>query len=124
MSSAQSYRTLYKVVAGTATPAFAIQNDGSQMRKGGHFVIDVTVGTTLSLTPTIDGFDDASGKWYNLLTGTAITATGTSVLRVYPGFTPAANVTASDFITPTWRFVMTHGNANAATYTVSARLFD
>lgn len=123
-SSVQNYRTLYKVSAITATPAVIIQNDVSSPRKGGHFVIDVTAGTTLSLTPTIDAFDDLSQKWYNLLTGTAITAVGTSVLRVYPGFTPSANVTASDFITPTWRFVMTHGNANAATYTVSARLFD
>ncbi len=124
VASTQSYRTLYQVAAITATPAVVIQNDTTSPRRGGQFVIDVTAGSTLSLTPTIDGLDTLSGKWYNLLTGTALTATGTTVLRVYPGLTPAANVIASDFLPPTWRFVMTHGNANAATYTVSARLFD
>ncbi len=124
MANYGSYRTLYKVVAGTATPVVPTQKDYTSNRLGGHFVIDVTSGSTLSLTPTIDGFDDVSGKWYNILTGAALTATGTTVLRVYPGVTPASNLAVSDVLPPTWRLVMTHGNANAADYTVTARLFD
>ncbi len=119
-----SYRTLYNVAAITATPTAARQEDAQSSRKGGHFIIDVTVGATLSITPTIDAFDPASGKWYNILTGVAITATGTTVLRVYPGVTAAANVAVSDVLPPVWRMVMTHGNANAATYTVGVRLMD
>ncbi len=119
-----SYRKLYVASAITATPAVFTQSDDSSPRRGGHFIIDVTAGSTLSITPTIDAFDPASGKWYNMLTGVAITATGTTVLRIYPGITPAANVAVSDVLPPVWRLVMTHGNANAATYTVGARLLD
>lgn len=122
MESLVSYRTLYKVVAGTATPTVVTQDDGGIGRLGGHFTIDVTAGTSLSLTPTIDGFDTASGKWFNILTGTAITGVVTTTLRVFPGFTIAANLVANDVLPPIWRFVMTHGNANAATYTVGANL--
>jgi hypothetical protein len=120
----QSTRELYRVSAITATPTFTAQNDGNGARKGGHFVIDVTAGATLSIVPTIDGQDPSSGKWYNILTGVAITAVGTTVLRIYPGLAAAANLAVSDVLPSVWRLVMTHGNANAATYTVSARLFD
>lgn len=124
MSSAGSYRELYRVSAITATPAVVTQDDGTATRKGGHFVIDITAGATLSITPSIEAFDKASGKWYQLLAGSALTATGTTVLKVYPGVTAAANLAASDVLPPVWRLVMTHGNTNAATYTVSARLMD
>ncbi len=127
MASYGSYRSLYGPANATnitAAPVAITQNDGTSKRFGGHFVIDVTAGSTLSLTPTIDAFDTVSGKWYNILTGTAITATGTTVLRIYPGVTAQANAAASDVLPPIWRLVMTHGNANPATYTVTARLFD
>jgi hypothetical protein len=120
----QTVRELYRVAAITATPAVVTQNDGNTFRKGGHFIIDITAGATLLVTPTVDGFDPSSGKWYNIITGTALAATGTTVLRVYPGLVPATNLTVADVLPSVWRLVMTHGNSNAATYTVSARLFD
>jgi hypothetical protein len=120
----QTYREIYRVVAGTATPAVVVQDYAEAARRGGHFVIDITAGAALSLTPTIDGFDKASGKFYNILTGTALTGVGTTILRVYPGLVVAANATVNDLLPQVWRFVMTHGNATAATYTVSARLIN
>ncbi len=124
MAAIQIYRTLYGSLSRTATPVAAQYNDLDHARIGGHFVIDVTAGSTLSITPSIQAFDTASQKWYDLLVGVAITATGTTILRVYPGVAPTANVAASDIVPPIWRFLMAHGNANPATYTVSSFMRD
>jgi len=113
--------TLYDSVARTSTPTAAAFS--SQGRRGLHLIIDVTAATsTPSVVPTIDGKDDLSGKWYNLLTGVAITATGTTVLKIYPGIGQATNAAASDIIPANLRLVMTHGNANSATYTAAVHL--
>lgn len=124
MASYGSYRTLYNVVGATASPPAVQQNDGTSPRLGGHFVIDVTSGAALAITPTIEALDVVSGKWYQILQGAVLGATGTSVLKVYPGVANTANVSVSDVLPPIWRLTMAHGNANAASYTVTARLFD
>ena len=112
--------TVYASAARTATPTAAEQEFGG-LAKGIHVVIDVTaVTSTPSVVPTIDGFDALSTKWYNLLTGAAITATGTTVLKIYPGIGTSPGAAASDVVPPRFRIVMTHGNANSITYTVAA----
>lgn len=88
--------------------------------RGGHVIIDVTAATdTPSVTPKIQGLDPLSGKWYDLLEGAAITGTGTTVLKVYPGITAAANVAVSDLLPAKWRVTMTHGDADSITYSVA-----
>jgi hypothetical protein len=74
------------------------------------------------VVPTIDGFDAASGKYYNLLTGAAIATTGTVVLKIAPFLVVAANVAVSDLLPEVIRITLTHGNANSITYSVSAHL--
>ncbi len=72
--------------------------------KGCHVIIDVTADpATASVVPTIQGLDSVSGKYYTLLEGSAITAVGTTVLRVYPGLTIAANETANDILPSKFR---------------------
>lgn len=113
--------TILASAARTATPTAVAQ--GTAGYRGVHVVIDVTAVTaTPSVVPTIDGYDDLSGKWYNLLTGAAITATGTTVLKIYPGIGTVANAAASDILPATWRVVMTHGDADSITYSVAANL--
>lgn len=91
--------------------------------RGLHLVIDVTAITdTPILTPAIQGQDTASGEWYDVLVGSAISATGTSVLKVYPGIEPVANGAASDVLPPIWRVVVTATDADRATYSVGANL--
>ena len=91
--------------------------------KGCHVIIDVTAkGGTISLVPTIQGKDPVSGKYYTILTGTAITIVSTTVLKVYPGLTASANAIANDIIPSKYRVIMTHGNATSATYSVSISL--
>lgn len=112
---------LYASAARTATPT-AAEFDASGYH-GLHLVIDVTAVTaTPSVVPTVDFYDDLSGKWVNLLTGIAITATGTTRLTVYPGVAAVVNVSASDCVHGRLRLVLTHGDADSVTYTAAAHL--
>lgn len=90
---------------------------------GVHVVIDVTaVPGVDTVTPKIQGKDELSGKYYDILTGAAIVGVSTVVLKVYPGITVAANVSVSDILPKTWRVVMTHSAGSNFTYSVGASL--
>lgn len=89
--------------------------------RGLHLVIDMTVvpgGDTVTFT--IEGKDPVSGKYYTILASAAIVAVSTVVLRVYPGLTAAANLTASDVLPRTWRVRRTHSAGTNFTYSVGA----
>src|SRR5487761_2323202 len=88
--------------------------------RGVLVVLDVTVIGTGNITLEIDGKDPVSGKYYTILTGAAVSSNSTTVYRVYPGLTAAANATASDVLPRTWRVKVTANNANAVTYSVGA----
>lgn len=67
-------------------------------------IIDITV-LTGTLTVTINGKDPVSGKYYPLLTSTALAGTATTVLRVGPLLTAAANLVAALPVPPTFQIV-------------------
>ncbi len=91
--------------------------------QGLTLVIDVTaVTSTPSTTFAIQGVDRVSGKTWAILTSAAIVGTGTTVLRVSPHLTAAANTIAKEHLPPVIRIVATHGNANSQTYTVAGHL--
>jgi hypothetical protein len=113
--------TVYASAARTATPTAVTVACGAH--RGLHLVIDVTsVTASPSVVPTIDGYDPLSGIYYNLLTGSAIVATGTTVLKIYPGIATVANGAASDVVPATIRVTLTHADADSATYSVAAHL--
>lgn len=113
-------RTLYASAARTTTQTGTDQTN--QGHRGLHLVIDVTAVTdTPSITPKIQG-KDSNGIYYDILVGSAITATGTTVLKVYPGITAVANGAASDVLPAVWRVLLTVADADSATYSVSAVL--
>lgn len=115
--------TVYASAARTATPETTTQTN--QTGAGLHVVIDVTeVGVTPSVVFNVEGFDSASGKWYVLLASAAITAVGTTVLKVFRGATAAANSAANDQVPPQWRVRPVHGNAVSITYSVGASLVE
>lgn len=106
-------------VARTATvnSADQINADG----RGVHVIIDVTVDpAAASVTPTIQGRDPLSGVYYDILVGNAITAVGTTILKVYPGIGAVANGAASDVLPRTWRVRMVHADDDSITYSVGA----
>lgn len=81
-------------------------------------VLDMTTVGTASVTVSIDGKDSASGKYYNLLTGAAITTISTNRYRVGPSVTAVANSIAQDYLPRIFRIVVTANNANSGTYSV------
>ena len=106
--------------ARTATTSKELKNS---RHKGCHVIIDMTAVTaTGTVTPTIQGKDSVSGKYYTLLVGAAISTISTVVLRVYPDLTAAANLIADDIVPSDFRILMTHGNAVAMTYSVGVSL--
>ena len=74
--------------------------------------------------PTIQGKDPLSGKYYDLLVGVAIIATGMTILKVHPGITASANISASDMLPLIWRVQFVHADADSITYSVSAMVVD
>jgi hypothetical protein len=89
--------------------------------RGGHIVIDVTaVAATPSIVVTVQGKDNVSGKYYTILASAAITGTGTTVLRVYPGVAAVANLAISDVLPRTWRVSVVAADADSITYSVGA----
>jgi hypothetical protein len=68
-----------------------------QQSKGCLIFINVT-SITGSLTVTLQGVGP-TGTAYTILASAAISATGQTVLRVYPGIAASANVSAND-VTP------------------------
>lgn len=89
--------------------------------RGVEVVLDMTaVPGVATVTFTIEALDPTSGKYFTLLASTAIVATGTTVLRVYPGLTAAANAVANDVLPRGWRVTATHSAGTNFTYSVGA----
>ncbi len=88
--------------------------------KGGTFIIDVSAATaTPSVVFTVKGVDPVSGGTITLLTSAAITGAGTTMLRVFPGITVTANISASDILPEGVSITATHADADSITYSVS-----
>jgi len=88
----------------------------------GQIIVNVSAFTSGSITPKIEAYDSASGTYYTLLTGAAISATGQVVLKIGPGITAAANVAVADFLPAQWRVVLTAAGGTALTCSVGANL--
>lgn len=88
--------------------------------RGAIITIDATAASlTPSVVFTIVGRSALGNDYYTILTSAAITGTGTTVLRVYPGLTAAANVTVNDVLPALWRVQAVHGDTDPLTYSVS-----
>ena len=83
-------------------------------------VIDVTVDDALaSVVFNIDGLDVLSGSTWTLLDSAAVTAVGTTVLRISPHLAASANTIAKDIIPPVIRVNPVHADGDAMTYSVT-----
>jgi len=92
--------------------------------KAAHIIIDVTaIAATPSVVPTVEGWDSISESWYSILVGVAITATGTTVLKVGPGVGAVANGAANDYLPNRWRVSMAAADADSMTYSIGANIF-
>lgn len=85
--------------------------------------IDAISGTSPTLTVTIQGKSPVSGEYHTILASPALTATGLTILRVYPGLTAAANSIANDVLPSSWRVISAIGGTTpSVTATISATL--
>jgi hypothetical protein len=86
---------------------------------GGVFIINVTAASaTPSVVFTIAGTDPASLAEWTILASAAITGTGTTVLRVHPSLTAAANTVAKDVLPQAIKVTATHADADSITYSL------
>lgn len=116
--------TVLPSAARTATPdSQEFEVVGNVPFEGLHLVIDATaVTSTPSITVTVAGVDRVSGKVYTILASAAIATVSTTVLRVGPALTAAANLVANDYLPAVFRVTVAHGNANSITYSVAGQL--
>lgn len=105
--------------AGATGPVFE-----TQQGLGLLVFINVTAisGTSPTLTVTLKGLiDEAATASYTILASAAITATGLTVLRIYPGLTAAANSVANDVVPGRCQIsTVIGGTTPSVTATVSA----
>lgn len=83
-------------------------------------IVDCTAGAG-TVTLTINGKDPASGKYYPLLTGTAVTSATTNVYRIMPGLTAVANKDVNAYLPRIIQIVLT-SNLASLTYSVGYTL--
>jgi len=97
-----------------------IANISEGTLKNLHIIIDVTaIAATPSVQPTLVATDPVSGKTYDLLASiAAITATGTTVLKLGKDIVAAAGLAAQDFIPENVTLKLTHADADSITYSV------
>lgn len=69
----------------------------------GHIIVTVSAYTSGNYTPKIQGKDAASGTYYDILIGTAMSGTGQQVIKVCPGAGQLTNGAAADFLPRIWR---------------------
>lgn len=122
MSQATKIEQVFASAARTATPTpVEVSNDlGARQLV---VVIDVTaVSATPSVTFDIEGVDPISQQTWTILSSAAVTAVGTTVLRVDDNLTGAANTIAQDIVPPLFQITPTHADADSITYSVSAHL--
>ena len=87
--------------------------------------IDAISGTSPTLTVTLQGKSPVSNEYHTILASAALTATGLTILKVYPGLTAAANAAVSDILPSVWRVVSAIGGTTpSVTATISASLID
>jgi hypothetical protein len=97
----------------------------NEVAEAAVLTIDVSAisGTSPSLVVTLVGIDPVSGKAYTILASAAITAVGTSVLRIGRGLTAAAGSVANDILPHQFRIDYTiAGTTPSISFSLGASL--
>ena len=109
--------TASQIILGSAARSATnnVEVDGNNMTAA-QFLIDTTAGLSgvNTLTVSVEGYDKASGKWYQLAATAAITSNTTTLLEV--------DHNANSFLPKKYRVVATHATGVALTYSIGAQL--
>ena len=86
--------------------------------------LDLTAfSTAASLTLRLQRWDPAKGAFVDLLVAAALTGNGQSTLRLGPLVPDVANLSRTGYVPGRFRWVVTHGNGNSHTYSLSQFLY-
>lgn len=125
------------ITAHTSSPNYNAVAVGAEIQieseSGGDTLVVVSSTTTITSTDvnmaantvtfTLQGKDDLSDKYYDLLASAAIDSVSTTVLRVHPSFTAASNTVAKDGLPQFYRVQAEHADDSPVTYSVGINLF-
>ena len=121
--STKSAVEVYASAARTATPTAVTLK--TRRAKGLILIVDVSaLASTPSVVVTINGIDPVSGNSYNILTSAAITATGTTAIRIGEAIASVANVSIGDLMPQDVLITFTHADTDSITYTATAVLVE
>lgn len=87
-----------------------------------HVIINVSAYTSGNYTPKVQAKDPVSGTYYDLCVGTAISATGITLLKVGPGFAASPNAICGDMLPRVWRISLAGASTPVMTFSVGAFL--
>jgi len=111
--------TLFESAARTAT----VNSSDIENASAITVVVDATASAaTPSVVVKIQGKDLTSGKYYDILTGAAITGISTNVYKVGQGTTAATNLAGSECLPQTVRVRLEHADTDSITYSVGASI--
>jgi hypothetical protein len=105
--------------ARTADWTFLGVNSGG---KYAHLIIDITAWTAGSLTVTVRGKVPVINKTYTILATAALVAVATTVLKIGPALTAAANAVANDFLPHDFEIFFDHADATSITYSANLQI--
>lgn len=106
--------------AQTAATITTVDQTNTYWRTGVFFV-NVSAYTSGNYTPHIQSKDPVSGTYVDLLVGTAISATGITIMDIgYPSAIP--NVSTPAILPRTWRFELVGASTPIMTISVGAVL--
>ena len=119
MAKVQTDALITYAAAGAGTTT----SDQYSHARGLLLFIDITaVGGTPTLTVTLQG-KSPTGIYYTILASAALAATATTILRIDPSLTAAANLIAADLVPATYRILYALGGTDpAVTATIGASL--
>lgn len=92
--------------------------------RGAHVIVNVSAYTSGTYTLYVQGKDPVSGTYYNILGGTALSATGISIYKIYPGISTIVNGSASDILPRIWRVRFVGASSPSMTFSVGAVMQD
>ncbi len=117
--------SVYKPIPSAAYTASQVNSPdmGNSSYLGGQFIINVSAYTSGSYTVKLQGKDPVSGVYYDILVGTALSSTGITILKLYPGIATSANAAASDVLPQTWRVQLNGAATPSMTLSVDAVLY-
>lgn len=114
--------TVYPSMPRTVSPN-TMEYQNLMQATGVAVVVNVTAtAATPSITAKILGVDTLADVTWEILSSAAIVGTGTTVLRVRPGITPATNAAVADVLPPSMRIEVDHADTDSITYSVTAHL--